>query len=478
MNIKIEGVELDERDLAILAKKLEDPVFFANKFLGIRTWSGQERFLRACAENRQVAHKSGHKVSKSHSLAILALWWPYTKPNARVPITASAFHQVQNIVWREVRAMYYGAKKNGIDLGGEMYRDPASGWKLPNGNESFGFSTNEPEKAAGISGGNILYLVDEASGTDDRVFEALEGNMASGASMVLTSQATKTSGMFYDCFHDNSSYWTTITTSCYDSPNITGEMDIPGLARLPWCEQKKLEWGEDSAPYQVRVLGNFPGQAHNAVIGLSLIDDAIRRYEKTKPDGPLRIGVDVARFGDDETVIQPVRGHKALPNVVKYGLNGREVAGVVIDLVQDLIEDDDEVVIVNVDSIGLGASPIDFLDVMGQHRDDLRIRCVPVNVSNVSDQPKNYAELRTQMCFDLRDWLLAGGSIPREDQRLKQEIVSPTYEIDTKGRHKLDPKKKEKENLQGKSPDRRNALELAIYDSRPRRTIGGSHVYI
>jgi len=99
------------------------------------------------------------------------------------------------------------------------------------------------------------------------------------------------------------------------------------------------------------------------------------------------------------------------------------------------------------------------------------IVCVPVNVAEKAEKEDSYANLRSQLCFDLRDWLESGGALP-EDERLTQECVSPTYKFDARGRRKLDSKDQEKKLLK-RSPDRRNALELALFEPRPRRTIGG-----
>lgn len=465
---------LSEDDARALFDKMEDPVWFAENILGVRTWSRQRDFLRAIKHHPRVAYKSAHKVSKSHSLAIAALWWCITKYNARVPLTSAAFHQVTNILWREVRAMYANSK---IDLGGEIYRDPATGLKWQNGNEIFGFSTDQPERAAGISGANILYMVDEAAGVVDPVFEAMEGNMAAGAKMVLTSQPTRLSGLFFDAFHSQSNFWHTITTSAMESPNVTGEMEIPGLASKKWVEEMREKYGESSPFYQVRVLGRFPGQAADSVIGLGLVEDAVLRYktanQETLSQGALRVGVDVARFGDDETVIQVVRGHKAYPPITHYNLDGSQVAGHTLDAIRRYKHDRDEEVHVKVDVIGLGASPVDFLNVMDESK-GLGVVVRPVHVQEVSDDPDVYHDLRTQLCFDLRTWLEDGGAIP-DDEQLKREMTSPTYKFDSKGRRQLLPKAKEKEIL-GQSPDRRNALELAIYNARPRQSLGGAHI--
>ncbi len=87
---------------------------------------------------------------------------------------------------------------------------------------------------------------------------------------------------------------------------------------------------------------------------------------------------------------------------------------------------------------------------------------VPVNVSDMSDYPDEYYNKRTQLAFGLKKWMEEGGAIP-EDPKLESELVSVDYIIDHKSRFKLPTKDKERERL-GRSPDRRNALELAVYN--------------
>jgi hypothetical protein len=460
-------------ELLALHEHMQDPVWFAENVVGVKPWSRQAVFLRSVRHNARVSHRSGHKVSKSNSMALLALWWVVTQPDARAAITSASFHQVEKIIWREVRLMH---QRSRLPIGGMLYRDPSSGLQLPSGNEIFGFSTNEPERAAGISSPNLLYLIDEASGVPPEIFEAIEGNRAAGAKIVLCSNPTRTVGEFFETHTTKRRFWTTIHTPSTLSPNVTGEAVIPGLATPAWIEEKKREWGEDSPMYQVRVMGNFPGQGSDAIIGLALVMEARQAWAKTADEGALRLGVDPARYGDDESIIQVVRGLKAYPAIVFSGqLDGQRLAGHVMDAVQQFRRKTDEKVRVKIDSIGLGASPQDFLDHLDRAH-LLGIEAVPVNVSETAPKSDTYSNLRSQLCFDLKEWLEAGGAIP-EDELLTQEMVSPTYEFDVKGRRKLRPKDYERKIL-GRSPDRRNALELAIFEPRPRQSIGGGYIWM
>jgi len=100
-----------------------------------------------------------------------------------------------------------------------------------------------------------------------------------------------------------------------------------------------------------------------------------------------------------------------------------------------------------------------------------------INVAEKSDDPDKYSDLRSQLVFDLRDWLLAGGTLI-DDERLKEELIAAMYEFDIKGRIKVTKKKEEKKLLDGRSPDRRDALTLAIYEPKARYTIGGQNIFM
>lgn len=466
-------------DMRALAEACEDPVWFAENVLGVQTWSKQRELLRAVRDNRQVAVRSGHKTSKSFSFAILAWWWPFLwhlkGEDARVGLTAASFDQVKNITWREIRRFYKNTRVLREVCPKPPSLDPATGAKFTSGNEIIGFSAKEPENAAGLSSPHILYLADEASGIEDPIFEAMEGNMAGGAKMVLSSQGTKMSGYFMRAFTRDSKYWSQMRISSWDSPNITGEKIIPGLATREWCQQKLDQWGEDSIPYRVRVLGEFPGAGDNTVFGLENIESARRRYDDASREGVLRIGVDVARFGDDETVIYPVRGLWAMEPTTMSGSDGVQVAAKVCDVVARHRRPTDIEIEVKIDEVGLGSSPIDALMHMDRTK-PLGIVVRPLHVQSPAHDSDNYSDVGSEMAFDLAKWLKAGGVIP-DDPDLIEEMMNTTYELDSKGRNKVIDKKRMKKAI-GRSPDRRNALEMAVYNPRPKSETAAGFINI
>lgn len=434
-----------------------DPVTFAREALGIEPWSRQEDILRAVAESPRVAVRSGHKVSKSTSASILGHWWAYTRPGSWTVMTSSSGRQVKAILWEEFRKRWAAGKTY---LGPSPAVDPNTGFRTEHGSRVNGFSTDEPERMAGISGADVLFIVDEASGVPEPIFEAIEGNRAGGARLVMFSNPTQTSGSFYDAFHGKRDLYRTLTISSEESPNVTeGRIVIPGLATREWIDEKRTEWGEDSPIYGVRVKGEFPRQGSNAVVALTFLTQAQDRYDETEPTGDLEIGVDPSRYGEDEAAIAARRGSYLYPLRCYLGLDGIQLAARVVEMARELRTATQRRVRVKVDVIGVGASCADQL----KHHADL-IELVEVNVSNRSDDPERYHALRDQLWFAAADWLKEGGALPHDD-RLASELVAPLYKFDAQGRYQVESKDETKKRLK-RSPNRADAVCLAIYRAK------------
>jgi hypothetical protein len=415
------------------------------------------------------AVRSGHKVSKSNTLVGSALYQFVTQHMGRVPCTSSSFLQVKQIIWYELKLVFRAAEQRGEPLGGTLYEDPQTGLVLPDGRQIFGFSTREPERAAGISGRAIRYKIDEASGVLEPNFEAIEGNRAGGAGVDMFSNPTRTSGYFFESFHTKRSFWNLIHIPSWNSPNVQAKrIIVPGLATEQWIDEKREEWGEKSPLFQVRVAGNFPSESERSVISIDLLQQSTTRYkmledmeEEYDPTYPLILGVDPTYGGGDEAVIAPVRGKRSYPFFCKIGLKDRAIALAVIETARKYRIGSEHIFVI-IDEIGYGSATLARLNgEFARTCKELRMSCVGVNVSTKSRYPSKYGDLRTELAFLLRDWMELDGAI-WDDPKLAAECVAPEYDIDTKGRYILPSKKKEKDVLK-RSPNRRDALQNAMY---------------
>ena len=221
-------------------------------------------------------------------------------PYAIVITTAPTGHQVRNILWRKIRRAHH--LNTGL-VGGTLLRT-----SLELGDKHFaqGLSTDTPERFQGFHEGCILFVVDEASGVRERIFEAIEGSMTSAdAKVLLIGNPTSLRGTFYEAFHNRRGLCKTIHISAFDMLNLVqDEVVLPLLVTPKWVADAEQNLGRESYLYQVRVMGEFPTESEDTLIPLKLIELAAKPEAEEVPEsGAIQVGVDVARFGSDKTAI-------------------------------------------------------------------------------------------------------------------------------------------------------------------------------
>ncbi len=445
-----------------------DPSAYFREALGLEPWSRQRDILNAVRDHDRIAVRSGHKVSKSTSAAGIALWWAHTRPKGGVILTAPTGRQVKRIVWRELRRLAATARERGVDIP-EPPLDPGTGLQWDDGRFIFGFSTDNTENMGGYSGAELLFIVDEASGVAEEIFEAIEGNRAGGARLLCLGNPTQPAGTFADAFGRHRAGWHTLHVSSEESPNVTGEAAIPGLATRDWVEEKRRDWGEDSPLFQVRVRGNFADASDACVIPLGLIERAIDRWDaedveraRTSADdarrlGPLNLGVDVARFGDDDSVSCAVRGDHVLELVARNGFAEEAVAGLVLAQARAWRHRGEPPPRAKIDTTG--GSGLGVASILHQAPDLVEV--VEVSASERANAEDEYPNRRSELWFATQLWLREGGAIP-DDERLCGDLVAPHYGFDARGRRQVEKKEDFKRRLK-RSPDRADALALAVY---------------
>lgn len=491
------------------AKYRDDPVAFFREVLGVEPWSKQIEVIETVRDHPRVAVASGHKVSKSHTAAGVALWYYCSFPDARVVMSSTTSRQVDQILWRELQMMRArsGAcveckriDPDGRRIGrpcphsaiidGEIGQLARTGLKSDDFREIVGFTAREAEAVAGISGRNLLYIIDEASGVPDVIFEAIEGNRAGGARIVLFSNPTRTMGEFFEAFHSKSKLYKTIQISSEETPNvIEGKLIIPGLATREWIEEKREEWGEDSPIYRVRVRGEFALNEDGKIFSVHTITEAERRWKEATCDpcegvgrvrdrvcdvcdgsgmrpasGRLYIGVDPAGATGtgDESAFCVRRGLRVIELVTARGLDEEGHLGQILGLVRKHKLPRETPVVVFDREGKIGGNLFGYLR---GYRDANRdaIELVPVRSSDRSQrQPLVYDRQRDALAANLEAWFKDGGQIP-EDARLAAELHSLEWVQHYNGRLKVTPKKEIKKLL-GRSPDRYDALALACWE--------------
>ena len=439
-----------------------------------------------------LAGESLIPTHNSHTASGVALWFYCSFKDARVVMTSTTSRQVDDILWRELRMMRarcglcVDCKKENETrrpedeievpcehsswIDGDIGEMARTGLKSKDFREVKGFTAREAEAVAGISGRNLLYILDEASGIKPEIYEAIEGNRAGGARVVLFSNPTRTSGEFYEAFNGKSRFYKTHTISSADTPNVRyGDDDpraIPGLAGREWVEEKKEEWGEDSALYAVRVKGEFAELEEGKIWSVHTIAEAEARWHNTLAVGRLRIGLDPAGSGPagDETVWCPRRGKRAGSFVAMRGQSAESILMHTLGMIraQRL---DREIAVVVLDKEGKVGAEVHgtFLSYLGG-RDDPEFELVTVRASDRAHRNAMvYDRQRDCLAGNLLDWMHDGGAIPSDAKLAKELHLFEWIEQEKTGRVKITPKKEIRKAL-GRSPDRYDALALAVWE--------------
>lgn len=431
-------------DLEQLACVVEEwrksAALFVSDQFGITPTRQQMSLLDAASKpGAHVAVKSGHGTGKSTTLAWLALWGLCCFDDVKIPCTAPTAHQLEDVLWSEIekwRGRMLEPWRSSISISKDMMKIDG----LPNFAAARTGRKEKPEALQGFHADTLLFLVDEASGIPDQVFEVARGALSTpGARVVMAANPTRTTGYFYQAFHRNRETWDLLTFSCKDSPLVSPE----------YLEEMSLEYGVDSDIYRVRVLGEFPKGGDLQFISSSLAERAMQRYhrEDVFAFAPVCLGVDVAAFGGDRCVIFLRQGLYSRLLWTEREVETATLAGVVARL-----EDEHKADAVFVDAAGVGFGVASNLRQMGRSP-------FAVELGGASSSPV-YLNKRAECWGLMRDWLEEGGWIPN-DERLRDDLCAPEYGYTLAGKLQLE----RKEKMRGRglaSPDLADALALTF----------------
>ena len=322
-------------------------------------------------------------------------------------------------------------------------------------------SVSSPESMSGIHAENLMIQCDEASKIHDSILRTLIATLTGGWNnkILLTSNGTRNSGVFYDThMDDKAGIWSKFKCSSIDSPFTSKESIL----------ESKLKYGEDSEIYRIDVLGEFPKNGTDAFLPFSEVADAFDR--DVSPNGEIELGVDVARFGDDKTVIFWRHGFKVYPPIFK----GKTSVDEVVDMVKELVTKIriqtkcEDKIRVKVDDTGLGAGVTDYLKKDRLHN----IEVIPCNFGGKGNE--KYANEASVMWGTIRE-NLKQLSLPNEQEcdnvqvvkYLREELVSRRADYGT-GKIKLESKDIFKREF-GRSPDFADALVLCFAQKKTQR---------
>ena len=419
----------------------KDPVWFVENTLRNPIWQIQKDILEAIRDYKEVSVKSCHASGKSYILARAVHWYLSAYPREAIVITtAPTFRQVKEVLWREIKGSVEGKKIYPDKAMLDVKIDISPQWF------ALGLSTNKPDAFQGFHSPHLMVLVDEASGIEQDIEEAIDG--LTPEKVVRIGQPLKATGRFADSFKLPNVKKMTI--SAFDTPNvISGTNTIPGLITKDDVEKFRLNYGEDSDVYRIRVLGELPSQDSNSLIAVDAVAKAIEREVFVPKHFEKKMGVDVARFGDDRTCIVIRHMEKVIRKEVYYGLDTMQITGHVLRVMKD------EMVLsenINIDVIGIGAGVVDRMKEQGFDVNE-------VNVATRATDHENYINLRAELYADkVRSWIKKA-DLPNDDDFY--ELANIRYEFTSTGKFQIESKEQmKKRDLD--SPDVADALMLTF----------------
>jgi hypothetical protein len=389
---------------------------------------------------------AGHGVGKSTLSAFLILWFMATRVSPQVVCTANTQQQLRTKTWREL------AKWHKLCVFGHLYKWTATMfYRLSDPETWFAaavpWSLEKPEAFQGTHEKDVLIIYDEASAIPDVIWEATEGAMTTpGAFWFPFGNPTRNTGRFKECF-PGGRFMHRWQTRQIDA--TTAKKADQGQI-CQWID----DYGEDSDFVRIRVKGLFPRSAAGQFIGDDLIALAHRRFREGMPMDtslPIVMGVDVARYGDDRTVVLLRQGPMVLGKRIYRDINTMQTASYVVEMIE---EHDPTTVFVDV--VGIGAGVVDRLHQLGYRR-----MVVGVSGAEVAHDAAHYHNKRAEMWGKMREWLKEWARLDPADRTLPPDLVGVEYGYDVRERLQLE-KKDDMKKRGLASPDEADALALTF----------------
>lgn len=308
----------------------------------------------------------------------------------------------------------------------------------------------EPEEQgrtlSGLHSRYVLAIVDESGDIPISVLKAGEQALSNckWGKIIQAGNPTSMTGMLYDAATTLRDQWHIVRiTGDPEDPNRSPRIDID------WARDQIKKWGREDPWVMAYILGKFPPASWNQLLGPEEVQEAMRR--KVRPSdyeySQKRIGVDVARFGDDRTILFPRQGLVAFQPVELRGARGNDVAA---RLAIAKSRWGSELEFID-DTGGYGASVIDAALLSG-------LAPMAINFSSKAIDPR-YFNKRSEMWFSLQSWIKRGGALPNRPGLIK-ELTAPTYTFKN-GKFHLEEKDQIKARLKF-SPDEADALALTF----------------
>ena len=415
----------------------------------------------------QLAVASGHGIGKSALVAWIILWSFSTAPDTLGVITANTETQLKTKTWARLGEwfnMFIGREHFQLTATALLSRDPnrERTWRI----DMVPWSEKNTEAFAGLHnrGKRILLVMDEGSGIPDKIYEVAEGALTDADTEILwvvVGNPTRNVGRFKELFDGRfAKHWRSRQIDSREV-SITNKTQI-----AKWLET----YGEDSDWFRVRVRGVFPRHGLMEFFSAAEIEAAMQREVVAAATDAFAIGVDVARFGANNSVIYFRKGRDArsLPRRIYNGIDTVALAQRVFEAHDEYRSDG-----IFVDGGGVGGGVVDNLRAMHLFVWEVQFGSKDfVGGSVTGNTGERYANKRAEMYGALRAWI-KGGSLPN-DPSLRQQMLAVKYSYNQRDEIILESKEDMMDENDGLSPDDLDALALTFaYPIANHKNAGG-----
>lgn len=450
--------DINQRRKSAFAQRIplyqKDPVLFATEVCDFKPDDWQIDVLRDIAEYPRVSVRSGQGVGKTSVEAITILWFLTCFKFARVVATAPTLHQLHDVLWSEIDKWLSRSTilkqlltwtKTYVYFNGYSQR-----WF------AVARTASSPESMQGFHEDSMLFVCDEASGIANDIMEAIFGTLSGvNNKLLMCANPTQVTGAFYDSHNKDRAMYRCHRVNSLEVKR-TNKENIQSLIR---------KYGEESNVVKVRVYGDFPSQEDDAYIPLSLVEKAVAtEFPKERPVRRISMGVDVARYGDDETVIATNVGGKIELPIIRHGQGLMRTVGDIVSEYRRLVKENPKyegVIVVNIDDTGLGGGVTDRLEEVKIEEHLNRLEIVPVNFGRRSPDHV-FGDITTFMWSILKEAMVDGEISLCNDDELVAQLSVRKYMITSSAKIILEPKKAMKDRGI-KSPDRADAVTLSCF---------------
>lgn len=465
----------------------DEPTYFVEDIIRAKPDDIQRSILRSVADEPMTSVRSGHGIGKTTVESWVMIWFLCTRPFPKIPCTAPTQHQLFDLLWAEASRWI----RNNPALAQELVWTKEKIYMRGYPEEWFAVARTAtvPDALQGFHAEHMLYILDEASGIKDIVFEPVLGSLSTeGAKLLMCGNPTRLEGFFFNSHHRDRKTYNAIHADGRQSARVSKK----------FIQQIIDMFGEDSDVFRVRVAGGFPKGIPDSLIALEWCLQAAKRRIAIDKVSRVDIGVDVARYGDDSSVLTPLLNKIKAESPAVYNHNRTtEITGYTVVMIKDYATRyPDCRMRVKVDCDGLGVGVYDSLyeqkdqviDAIWEDRcrkqgldpetssDRRECQAVPrLDLEIIEchfggaggkvseDDPIEYSNSTGLMWGAIRKALQGGTLELPENDTLFSELSNRKYTVNSAG--KIEMERKEAMKKRGvKSPDYADSLALSIYD--------------